>query len=346
MNTKPGTLKDVAKKLNISISTVSRVVNNKGYVKEATREMVLACLKDCNYIPNEIARSLKAQSSMTIGVIVPDICEVFLSRIIKGIDSIVGNAGYMLIVADSNESKRKERKYLDVLFQKRVDALVIASVDLKEPNIERYISHNIPVLFIDNLPEAQSFEPNFVMVDNRQASQMAVQHLISHGHKKIAIIVGEVAETTGGERLRGYLDVLQSSGIEVQPDLIEYGNYKTDDGYRCMEKLLRRRKEHWFSAVYVTSEMMTFGALRAIRESGLTVGRDISVIGFDVHDDLGMATPKIASIRQPEMEIGMQTGQLLLSLLDPQKNKVEQNQVLLQACLQQGDSVFDISNQT
>ena len=103
---KPGTLKDVAQKLNLSASTVSRVVNGKGYVKAETRARVLACLDDCGYVPNEIARSLKAQASMTIGVIVPDICEIFLSRIIKGIDLTVSRAGYMLIVADSNEIGR------------------------------------------------------------------------------------------------------------------------------------------------------------------------------------------------------------------------------------------------
>lgn len=344
MSMKPGTLKDVAQQLNISISTVSRVVNNKGYVKEETRQRVLSCLDECHYVPNEIARSLKAQESKTIGVIVPDICEVFLSRIIRGIDGVVSRAGYMMIVADSNESKKVERRYLDIMFQKRVDALVIASVDLKDPNVDRFISHNKPVVFIDNLPQLKAAKANYVIVDNRQASRMAVEELLRNGHRRIAVIVGSVDETTGADRLEGYTRTLREHGIDVDPNLIAFGNYKTDDGYRCMGQLLQRRQEHPFTAVYVTSEMMTIGALRAIREQGLVIGQDISVIGFDVHDDLGLATPKITTIRQPETDIGVRTGELLLRLLEPDAEiSPAETQILMEAYLQPGNSVYDLS---
>lgn len=340
---KPGTLKDVAQKSNLSASTVSRVVNSKGYVKAETRARVLAYLDACGYVPNEIARSLKAQASMTIGVIVPDICEVFLSRIIKGIDLTVSKAGYMLIVADSNESKQVERRYLDNMFQKRVDALVIASVDLKAPNIDRFVSHNIPVIFIDNLPQHQDVSTKFVVVDNRQASRMAVHTLLEYGHRQIATLVGTVEETTGAERLAGYMEELQENGIGIDPALIAYGNFKQADGYRCMKQLLAQRHMHPFSAVYVTSEMMTSGALKAIREANLHVGRDISLIGFDVHDELGLTAPKITTIRQPEIEIEVQTGQLLLQLLDPTKYGAPvSTQVLTQVYLQPGDSIASI----
>lgn len=160
----------------------------------------------------------------------------------------------MLIVADSNENKQIERRYLDNLFQKRVDALVIASVDLKAPNIERFVSHNIPVIFIDNLPQHQDKSTKFVIVDNRQASRMAVHTLLEYGHRKIAILVGTVEETTGAERLAGYTEELQRKGIDIDPALIAYGNFKQNDGYRCMKQLLATRCTHPFSAVYVTSE--------------------------------------------------------------------------------------------
>lgn len=112
----------------------------------------------------------------------------------------------------------------------------------------------------------------------------------------------------GAERLAGYAEELRENGIAIDPALIAYGNFKQNDGYRCMKQLLAKRHTHPFSAVYVTSEMMTAGALQAIREAALQIGRDISLIGFDVHDELGLTTPKITTIRQPEMEIGVQTG--------------------------------------
>ena len=249
----------------------------------------------------------------------------------------------MLIVADSNESKQIERRYLDNLFQKRVDALVIASVDLKAPNVARFAAHNIPVIFIDNLPQYRDASTKFVIVDNRQASRMAVRALLECGHRQIAILVGTVEETTGAERLAGYAEELRENGIAIDPALIAYGNFKQNDGYRCMKQLLAKRHTHPFSAVYVTSEMMTAGALQAIREAALQIGRDISLIGFDVHDELGLTTPKITTIRQPEMEIGVQTGQLLLQLLNPVKyGAPDSTQVLTQVYLQQGDSVASI----
>lgn len=338
---KPETLKDVAKQLNLSVSTVSRVVNGKGYVKEETRQRVLECLKTSNYVPNEIARSLKARESMTIGVIVPDLREVYFGRIIKQIDLTVSAAGYMLLVADTNESRTVERRYLDVMFQKRVDALVVSTVDMENPNVHRYLSGGIPVIFIDNMPRSVQEGLHYVMVDNHQGSRLAVQTLVEHGHRDIAMIVGSLEEPTGYERKEGFCRAMEQHGLTAEPALIVQGNFKTDGGYRCMKQLLRQRSEHPFTAVYVTSEMMTIGALRAIREEGLSVGSDISVIGFDVHDDLGLATPTIATVRQPEEQVGQTVGKMLLQLLNPQKyGEAGNTQIWIEAALQPGSSVL------
>ena len=342
MNT--GTLKDVANQLNLSVSTVSRVVNGKGYVKEETRKRVLECLEACNYVPNEIARSLQARETMTIGVVVPDLCETYFGRIIKAIDRIVAEAGYMLVVTDSGESRTQERRYLDSLYQKRVDALVLSSVDVTSPNVQRYFFSDTPVIFVDNMPHISDEKLCYVMVDNHQSSGLAVQTLIDKGHKKIALIVGAQDEPTGYERREGYCQTMEKNGLAVDPALITVGNFKKDGGYQCMQQLLRNRKEHPFTAVHVTSEMMTIGALQAIREAGLTVGKDISMIGFDVHDDLGLAIPTIATVRQPEDQVGQCIGKMLLQLLKPQiYGKPENTQVWIQANLQPGSSVGEIT---
>ena len=335
-----GTLKDVASRLNLSVSTVSRVVNGKGYVKEQTRQRVLECLEACNYVPNEVARSLQAQATMTIGVVVPDLCETYFSRIIKEIDRVVTEAGYMLMVTDTGESRTQERRYLDSLYQKRVDALVLSSIDVEDPNVQRYIATGTPVIFLDNMPHIEEKDLHYVMVDNQQASSLAVQTLIDRGHRQIALIVGAQDEPTGYERREGYCEALKKNQIPEDPALIQIGNFKKDGGYKCMQKLLQNRKEHPFSAVHVTSEMMTIGALQAIREAGLTVGEDIAVIGFDVHDDLGLANPTIACVCQPEAEVGRSIGRMLLQLLKPEVYGTSQNtKVWLQAQLQLGSSL-------
>lgn len=335
-----GTLKDVASRLNLSVSTVSRVVNGKGYVKEQTRQRVLECLEACNYVPNEVARSLQAQATMTIGVVVPDLCETYFSRIIKEIDRVVTEAGYMLMVTDTGESRSQERRYLDSLYQKRVDALVLSSIDVEDPNVQRYIATGTPVIFLDNMPHIEEKDLHYVMVDNQQASSLAVQTLIDRGHRQIALIVGAQDEPTGYERREGYCEALKKNQIPEDPALIQIGNFKKDGGYKCMQQLLQNRKEHPFTAVHVTSEMMTIGALQAIREAGLTVGEDIAVIGFDVHDDLGLANPTIACVCQPEAEVGRSIGRMLLQLLKPEVYGTSQNtKVWLQAQLQLGSSL-------
>lgn len=332
------TLKYIADKLNISISTVSRAVNNKEYVKEETRRRVLEALEEYNYVPNEIARSLKSQSSKTIGVILPDICEVFFGEIIKGIDNIVGKEGYTIIVADTNESKENEAKYLDMLSQKRIDALVFATVDLTGAYVKKSFLHSIPVIFIDNIPNIEDIDT--VTIDNAKASKLAVHHLSASGHKSIAGIFGSTEETTGFQRLKGFKDGMTEEHLSLDDELIKYGNYKEQDGFVCMESLLQNRREHPFTAVFVTSEMMTFGAIKAIRAYGLRIPEDISLIGFDIHDKAGLLSPQITTIRQPEGLIGARTGELLLKRLNKKEESKERfEKTLLDPYMVMGESV-------
>ncbi len=342
--TNSNTLKYIAQKLNLSVSTVSRAVNNKSIVNEKTREKVLEALKEYNYVPNEVARSLQAKATKTIGVIIPDLSEVFFGQIIKGIDDVVSHMGYSIIVADSGENREKEEKYLDMLFQKRVDALVLATVMLKNKKVKRYLAHDIPVVFIDNLPEIdQSIDA--VMIDNVKASKIAVNHLLSLGHKDIAVIIGSIEETTGYDRLYGYKSALREAGIRINENLIEYGNYKEDKGFECMERLIKKRTKNPFTAVYVTSEMMTFGATKALKNNGLDIPGDISLIGFDVHDKTGLVSPEISTIRQPETMIGRQAGELLLKRLkDTQEhNEPVGQRILLDPYLEPKQSCKKIS---
>jgi DNA-binding LacI/PurR family transcriptional regulator len=315
------TLKDIARELDISVSTVSRVVNNKSVVNDKTREKVMAALAKTNYVPNQVARSLKKSATKTIGIIVPDMCEVFFGQIIHGIDSVVSKKGYSILLADSNESKQKEERYLDILFQQRVDALVLATVDMSGTKVMHYIDNGVPVVFIDNLP-AINVAYDAVLIDNVMAGKMAVNHLLSLGHRRIAAIVGIVAETTGSGRLEGYRTALREAGVPVDENLIAYGNYKEDAGIACMEALLNHFDEHPFSAVCVMSEKMTIGAIKTIRVAGYRIPEDIAVVGFDMHDDTGLIVPSITTLRQPEKQIGELTGEMLIKRLEERKNGV------------------------
>ena len=343
--TRSSTLKEIAQKLNVSVSTVSRAVNNKEYVKEETRERVLKALEEYNYVPNEVARSLKKQSTRTIGVVVPDICETLFGTIIKGIDQVVSPHGYSIIVADTNESRKNEQKYLELLYQKRIDALVLATVDLNGRKVLQYLNSKIPVVFIDNIPKLK-VPIESVTIDNAKASEIAVEYLIRHGHHRIAAIVGSIQETTGYERVAGYKRALAGHGIPVDDNLIRYGNYKENDGYLCMRELLDNRFQTSFTSVYIMSEMMTFGAIKAIRQYGLRIPEDLSLVGFDVHDKAGLVYPSITTIREPEAMIGTRTGELLLERLAcMEAGQVcgrKNERILVEPYLEIGQSVWDV----
>ena len=320
------TLKDIADKLGLSVSTVSRVVNNKQYVNPKTRAKVMAELEKGNYVPNQIARSLKKQATKTIGILVPDISENFFAQIIKGIDSVVCKYNYSIVLADSNESEEKEEKYLELLFQNRIDALVLATVAKEYKALMNYFANDIPVVFIDNIPSLNR-DIDCTIINNQRASVLAVNHLVENGNSKIAVIVGSPDETTGYERLEGYKRALVQNDIEVDEKLIKYGNYKEDTGYDCMKELLINREKVPFNAVYIGSERMTYGAIKAIKEFNLRMPDDIALVGFDVHDKSGLITPGITSIRQPENNIGNIVADLVIKRLQEKKRSTKSGTV-------------------
>lgn len=317
------TLKDIAKELNVSVSTISRVVNNKTYVNPKTRKMVLEGLAKYNYVPNQVARSLKKRSTETVGILVPDISENFFAQIIKGIDEVLGRKKYSIILADSNESPKKEEHYLKLLYQNRIDALVLATVSKDYSALNMYYANNIPVVFIDNIPDLEH-DIDCVIINNQKASIIAVNHLVESGKRDNAIIIGSPDETTGYERLEGYKRALEHHNIAINENLIKYGNYKENTGYSSMKELIENRSKDPFTGVFIGSEKMTYGAIKAIKEFNLRMPEDVALVGFDVHDKSGLITPGITSIRQPENNIGKIVADLIIKRL---KEKQQDNDI-------------------
>lgn len=309
------TLKEIAKELDMSVATVSRVINGKCNVNDSTRKRVLDAIKQSGYKPNFIARSLRTNKTKTIGVIVPDISEVFFAKIIKGIDNVMSKRGYSIILADTQESVSRENAYIDMLMQHKVDALVIATVSMDGGKIAEVMRSGIPVVFIDNLPNLHEAY-DAVLIDNRYAGALAARHFLDAGHSNIAFIAGKQNETTGFERLSGFGEAFMERNLPVNEDLIAYGDFKEESGFACMNELLDKRDRNPFSAVCVASEMMTFGAVKAIFKRGLRIPDDIALVGFDIHDNTGMISPSITTVRQPETRIGVLTGELLIKRLE------------------------------
>jgi len=215
-------LKDIAEYLNVSVSTVSRVLNNKNRVDEETRRRVMDALEKFQYHPNEIARSLKSQNSKAIGLIIPDISNLFFSMVIKGLEAVARQYGYYVILCNSDENKKRENEYTDFLLQKQISGLVIAIEGAEANFFELYKQSGIPIVFIDNLPKiSDNFD--YVIIDNIKASYELTNHLIDYGHKKIAIITGSLEESVSSERLRGWEKALAENEIPIKKKWIGIG---------------------------------------------------------------------------------------------------------------------------
>ena len=305
-------LKKIAEESGYSISTVSRVINGKGKISRETQERILKIAQEHNYVPNQVARSLKSSKTNTIGIIIPDI-EDYFPMFIKAADAVFSEAGYSILLADSHESPLKEDSYIRLMYEKRVDGLILATVSGNQDALNMYFGSLVPVIFIDNLPNVDAAYEDCVLLDNSRASAMAVECLMREGHKRIAIIYGNERETTGMERIQGYIHSLQKYGMEVDSRLMKTGNYQEQGGYNCMKELIENRGAAPFSAVYVSSYKMSCGALRAIKEMGLKIPDDVAVISFDFMDSTGMISPVITTITQPTENIGNIVAHRMLS---------------------------------
>ncbi|MHB1484045.1 MAG: LacI family DNA-binding transcriptional regulator [Saccharofermentanales bacterium] len=337
-------IKDIARITGVAASTVSRVINEKGKISDETKKKIFAAIDELNYVPNNVARNLKNKKTKIIGVIVPDISEVFFSFIIKGIDAVLSKSGYNIFLCDSDENPQKEKGYVSLLLENRVDGIIIATVRDKfddsssASSPEKLFNGNIPVIFIDNIPDTK-LNYDSVTIDNEKASIMAVEHLISNGHRNIAAIMGKQSETTGYERFKGYKKALIKSGINK--NLVKFGDFKERSGYTAMKELLESNEP--FSSVFVSSSKMTYGAILAIKEKGMKIPQDISLIGFDIHDEFNMHNPGITTILQPETEIGSVAAEFILKKLSGELKDVYQK-VKLEPVLVKRESVKNLKD--
>ena len=329
-------LKKIAEESGYSISTVSRVINGKGRISQETKEKILKIAREHQYVPNQVARSLKNCKTNTIGIIVPDIRDYF-NMVIKAADGVLSEEGYSILLADTNEDPEKEESYIQLMYEKRVDGLILATVSEKHEALEMYFHSNVPVIFIDNLPHVKPEYEDCVLLDNSRASAMAVEYLVKEGHEQIAIIAGNERETTGLERIRGFRNAMEEWGLTADKSLMKQGNYQEEGGYRCMTELIEAREKNPFTAVYVSSYKMSCGALKAIRDKKLRIPEDVAVVAFDFPDEIGLNVPQIATITQPMESIGTIVANRIMSRIKNADQNIAQK-ILLAPELKKGDS--------
>lgn len=321
----PVRLIDVAEKANVSVSTVSRVINNKDRVAEETREKVMNAVKILQFYPNDSARSLRNNSTKTVAVIVPDLSNHFYSSVIKGLEFIVRQKGYSVLICNSNGDVETERSLTQMLLQKRISGLIIATVGGNSAFYQQYLDESIPVVFFDNKPDLdQSYD--FVSIDNVIASFNLMEHLIGLGHRDIAVLTGQQSESTARERLQGWRRALQKHNLPVNEKYIGIGDFSIQSGIELMQGILSLEDKP--TAVFATNNFLAYGATRVILEAKLRIPEDIAIACFDAFDQSGLLRPQFTTAIQPSEEIGTIAGKLLVKKIESPETNLYENIVL------------------
>lgn len=319
------TIKDIARQLNISPSTVSRALKNNPKISLTTRKKVLDLAKRLKYEPNRIALGLKSQSTKTIGVLIPEIIHFFFSTIISGIEEIAYSRGYTVMFCQSNESYEKEVLDTKALLSHRVDG-ILASYSRETTNFAHFQeikNRHIPIVFFDRIPDGV-VAPK-VAIDDYQAAKTATQHLIDQSCRKIAHLAGPLTLELGQKRLKGYLSALEENDLPEVPEyIIDAIEGTKERGYLCMNQLLDLAERP--DAVFANNDMIALGAMMAIKEAGLKIPQDIAVVGFSNWQFCSLVEPQLSSIAQPGLEMGRLAATLLFDLLEdkpvPNVNRV------------------------
>ncbi|WP_223594496.1 LacI family DNA-binding transcriptional regulator [Neobacillus bataviensis] len=307
------TIKDIAKELNISIATVSRVLNNSGYASPEVKERVLAAAKKLNYRPNAIARSLKKHQTNTIGIVIPDISNPFFMKISRGIEDVVLPKGYNLIFASGDENPQKERKMLQVLFEKRVDAIAIATSGGNEETIRKIKSTGVPIILVDRKIK-NDLDLDYVVEDNVQGAYQLTAYLLQNGHTRIGLVNGSQEVSTGYERFEGFNKAMAEYGVSIQPEFIYDGEFTTEGGFKAAEYFLSLPEMP--TAILSCNNVMTFGVLLKLAERGIANFEDLIIASYGENDaEQLIQKPKIISIKQSPYEMGVRVGEILLDRL-------------------------------
>ena len=309
---KPPTIKDIARQLNISISTVSRAMRDAGDVNPDTKKAVMALADELNYQPNRLALSLRKQSTHTIGVIVPN-QDYVLATMVKGIDEVALEAGYTVMVCQSNESFGREMVNTRRLMESLVDGFLISvSSETKIfDHFKKIQEKNIPMVIFDRVtPQLQA--PS-VRIDNEDGGCIATEHLLDQGYKKIAILAGPKNLGISNMRLNGYIKALKKNKIKVDPAMIIHCDFNQDYAYFATQELLAMKKRP--DAIFTISDRMAIGAFLAIKEKGLKMPDDIGLVGFNNEPVVSLVTPSISSVEQPMFELGKEAAKLFLETM-------------------------------
>ena len=310
------TIVEVAKRAHVSTATVSNVIRGTRRVSDKLTLRVQAAIKEMNYTPNEIARSLKVKQTRMLAMVLPDITNTFFPEIVRGAEDAAFARGYLLLSANTNEQSDRERRIIAALRSYRVDGVLLAtaqsSFDHDSSHIASMIQAGCAVVCLDRaLPEVST---DAVLLDNVGGARACVRHLIERGHRHIAIITGALHLQTGYERLEGYKQALAEAGIALNKKYVLEGDFRVESGRRLCQYLLAQCPQA--TAIFACNGMMTIGVLQVLQEQGFQVPSDYALATFDeISTDHSYPTP-LTTVIQPSYEMGLRAASMLMDRIE------------------------------
>jgi len=317
------TIKDIARKLGISPSTVSRALKDHKEISQNTKNDVHRVAAELNYQPNSLALNLRYSRSNTIGVIIPEIVHFFFSTVISGIEDVAHARGYNVIITQSNESLEREISNIQTLFNNRVGGVLISisKETLNFDHIESFRSRGLPFVFFDR--ESSGIDASQVTVDDFQGGYEATQHLIEQGYQRIGHIGGPTHFKLSIDRQKGYEKALKDHGMAVDPEwIINRSASSVKKGYDAAKALLARNVD----AIFATNDIAAMGSIRAALDHGLSVPDDFGAVGFSNWQFSILTQPTISSIEHPGMEIGRKATELLIEEIELEEEQTIKHQ--------------------
>jgi len=342
------TVKEIAKTCNVSATTVSNIINNRPNVSEKTREKVLRAMKEMNYTPNYIAKNLKTNSTQSIGVIVEDMTIFSIPDIIDGITKHCDEVGYQILLFNLRLFQRYHEAYyrsqvyysqvhqeIHEFLARKVEGIIYVSGHERELSC---IPEDLPIPVVITYATNNNTNIPSVIIDDEDGSYQIVSHLITMGHKKIGVISGLTDSPHAKGRLRGYQRALFENKILFDPQLVIEGDWKPDGGYHSADHLLNRGA----TALFCMNDLMAIGVYKRLRDLNLIIGKDISVVGFDNREIIQYFDPPLTTMKLPLHNIGYRSSEIMLQLLQGQKQPHNREIYTVNCQLIQGESVSKI----
>ncbi len=304
---------DIAKKLGISASTVSRALKDHPDISDETKKRVKKLAKDTRYLPNPISQSLKNNRTTNIGVILPEIAHDSFAKAISGIEEIAYQTGYTTLVCQSNENYEREVVNSNMLLKQRVAGIIvsISQETTKSDHFRNLMNYRMPLVFFDRVCE--DIKANKVVIDDARSAFHAVHYLIERGYKKIAHFAGPKQLGICQRRLEGYSAALKTSGTSINDQLIRFGGMHEEDGYKSMDALIKEKNLP--DAILAVNDPVAVGAFQRMREEGLNIPHDIGLIGFSNNRITSLMDPPLTTVNQPFYEMGKKAAEILVRII-------------------------------